>query len=148
MNREIKFKAIRKDGKGWVYGYFYKIKDKTYILDYTYESEGFGILNVIVEVIPETVCQFTGLLDKNGKEIYEGDNLKPEDEETENIVRWDNDLSRFVIDIYGYNYHIGEGSQEVWDSEPSLCDTYYLGECEELEVIGSIHEGKETKGNG
>lgn len=142
MNREIKFKAIRKDGKGWVYGdlilgsypIFPRLKSPL-ILD----EKGAW------EVISETVCQFTGLLDKNGKEIYEGDNLKPEDEETENIVRWDNDLSRFVIDIYGYNYHIGEGSQEVWDSEPSLCDTYYLGECEELEVIGSIHEGKENK---
>ncbi|MGJ1432870.1 YopX family protein [Sphingobacterium spiritivorum] len=147
--RKIKFKAIRKDGKGWVYGVPYTIggENKTFMINnaqslhLTQEDTLFDGF----EVIPETVCQFTELLDKNGKEIYEGDNLKPEDEETENIVRWDNDLSRFVIDIYGYNYHIGEGSQEVWDSEPSLCDTYYLGECEELEVIGSIHEGKENK---
>ena len=61
--RTIKFKGLRVDGKGWVYGHYYDDEIQSFII-----SE----INTY-EVIPETVGQFTGLIDVNGKEIYEGD---------------------------------------------------------------------------
>lgn len=73
-NRIIKFKAKRLDNDEWVEGYYYKECDNTYIIEDRQERSMLN-RNEAVLVDPATVCQFTGLKDKEGKEIFEGDLL-------------------------------------------------------------------------
>lgn len=143
-----KYRSLRADGKGWVYGYLFMTTHNTVTemclkpcIQQIHEN---NFWYDTFEVIPDTVGQYTGRPDKNGREIYEGDKFNPDtdSEEVMAVVRWDDEFSKYVVDSYGYNFHIGEGSQEVYDNEISICDSTDLGDIssEYLEVIGNIHE--------
>lgn len=68
----IKFKAKRLDGKGWVEGDLMKEPYSTMIIESTNEVYNWTAVD------PSTVCQFTGLKDCEGKEIWEGDIVERE----------------------------------------------------------------------
>jgi uncharacterized phage protein (TIGR01671 family) len=71
MEDRYLFKAKRVDNGEWVQGYLYGIWEKRYIL--------WGMTNDVpnmIEVDPSTICQCTGLKDKNGKLILENDVVK------------------------------------------------------------------------
>lgn len=72
--REIEFRGLRKDGKGWVYG--------DLIRDYPHHATGYSIQQhgvIIHEVDKGTVCQYTGIKDKNGVKIFEKDRVVGKD---------------------------------------------------------------------
>lgn len=94
MNRVIKFKGKSVDSSEWIKGYYYKECDNTYIIE---DRQKVSMLNrnEAVLIDPDTVCQFTGFLDNNGKEIYEGDVILIGPDYS--VVIWVEDLGGFYL---------------------------------------------------
>lgn len=94
IRREILFRAKRIDNGEWVYGYYYESKiSGCYILTpkvITRKRDGVIIKDSfdLYEIDPKTLCQFTGLKDKNGKQIWENDIIKHEISDTIGAVKW------------------------------------------------------------
>ena len=128
MNRQIEFRGKRIDNGEWVYGYYIENKCDNHFI-YEVELKGNLVWN-IYEVAPSTIGQFTGLVDKNGKRIYEGDFIKGKE--------WERGISHRHIGIVEY---IGSSFRSVGINK-------YLGFHGSVdgsyEVIGNIHT-KENK---
>ena len=132
--RTIKFRGKRVDNGEWIYGY-------GYVKDYFNDNEFIAITGDpifqhmdMIRVEHETVGQFTGLYDKNGTEIYEGDIINCN---YDDIEVWDTPSLRITI----------TSCVEYIGSSFMIEKVYYLDylNSDALEVIGNIHDNKEIK---
>jgi uncharacterized phage protein (TIGR01671 family) len=133
--REIKFRGKRKDDGLWIYGYYsYKWRTQQH---YIRCSPDQGMMtDAEFEVIPETVGQFTGLKDKDGKEVFEGDIFKCPDFYGGKFAyagEWIEDYEDLIEEIT-----FSEGSFFVGDMP-----LHAIFDKETFEVIGNIYENPE-----
>lgn len=94
MNREILFKAKRKDWKElpkeqwWVEGYYVYCRKRHYILPVLNKAIGFDEReDEWIEIDPDTICQYTGITDKNGRKIWENDIVNTFEEPSKSFLR-------------------------------------------------------------
>lgn len=75
MTREIKFRGKRIGTGEWVYGYYYSECGNTYIIE-NRQKEDMAKRNIPFRVKADTIGQYTGLKDRNGRDVWEGDLLR------------------------------------------------------------------------
>ena len=127
--REILFRGKWKNSGEWVYGNLFnpdKADTPTQICIGTY------IEKTCYEIDPETVGQFTGLTDKNGKKIFEGD-----------IVRYGDTIHRVVFEQRNGTAYFGIVISDI--------ETWLFGyKCPAnlMEVIGNIYDNPELMKGG
>lgn len=134
MAREILFRGKTRDEKEWIEG-FYAVFSNTPFIG---APNRYGTM-LWQSVISKTVGQFTGLTDKNGKRIFEGDIL--------HIVSYtcDYDFKTSVGAKYGYTSGLYvDGDFDGGDfNEIGFAFDYWSNEDAEVEVIGNIHDNPE-----
>lgn len=123
MNREILFKAKRKDNGEWVEGNLItneRNENQKYI-GYIFDERN-GVIEDfdLVEVIPETLCQYTGLTDKN---IWENDIVRNEKGDI-GVVQWFEEHAAFMI----------------WNKTKNCVCYLAENDFSKIEVIGNIFD--------
>ncbi len=139
MKREIKFRAKRKDNNKWAFGDL--VKDnaggawiETNLQTWRENCDDVDAFGSRLYVDIDTVCQFTGLTDKKGREIYEGDVLRINNGAVICllVVTWNAEVGSWCL---RFKEESKEGTRPLgrW-----LCDRDY-----DIELTGNIYDNKE-----
>lgn len=127
MDREILFRGKRIDNGAWVEGYVVVYPSgKTEVRNKCTQPPD---ILLVCEIDPETVCQYTGLTDKNGKKIFEGDIVE---DSQGNLYKafWQENYYQFsFICIKSEKNFLKDAKWDLWslakNDELSLCGNIF-----------------------
>lgn len=147
--RDILFRGKRKDNGEWVYGNLITDGEDVFVLVKENLLKGLDVGGWIdgaqsYDVIPETVGQYTGLTDKNGTKIFEGDILRlwGDGYDWNGIVVFGRTTSdEDNLEDYGYGWQL----DQITKDEPVYTKILLWVEADgiDCEIIGNIHDNPE-----
>lgn len=123
--RTIKFRGYNKKNNKWIYGYYLVNRGKHFVVEDGIANPLNTWEDYLVE--EETIGQFTGLLDKEGKRIYEKDIMNDPISRNIGVVKWNSALCLFQLS---------------WQNMPTAADLYYMANNGSI-VIGNIYDNPE-----
>lgn len=129
MNREIEFRGF--DGTKWYYGDLEYNRKTDVARIHTYGEDGSYCRQYTVD--PDTVGEFTGMRDKHGKRIFEGDIVRIYDSDNE---EYSDQQVKFSHGVFGV---------DNWTEKTLTTLSFFIG-CDSeynVEVIGDIHDNPE-----
>lgn len=137
MDREILFRGKREDNLEWIEGYYtcFNEEERRIYSGYA-DTDGVNYYPDCLIVIPKTVGQYTGLTDKNGKKIFEGDVVKVH---IETYTRQSNRIG--VVKYYNGCFGVADNNSENF--KDFLAFNNMSCYVRSVEVIGNIHDNPE-----
>jgi uncharacterized phage protein (TIGR01671 family) len=135
MERQIKFRGKRIDDGEWIYGYLADVQEQYgYATINSYFDDKDGHWETCDYVDVNTVGQYTGYNDDEGQEIFEGDLIRYQYEDSDSYTGWHG--LREVTDEVVFEY----GSFRLKNTYPFNIDSLWDMNNPKVEVIGNIHE--------
>ena len=142
--RTIKFRGKKLTNGVWAYGSLVYL-DENGAAIYVQTDNGSAKVMDLVYVDPDTVCQFTGFLDKNGKDIYDGDILRSDEYPFSNmedgvrdnyfgIIEWSDEKAMFLLTCSKNPKSAVRGISD------GISDEITQQKLEDFEIVGDIHD--------